>query len=207
MKKILIVLLLCAAYFTGTCQEVYNSSGKSSGFKKKTKREKGYDPSKLVIGGGLNLAYGGGYAVAGLSPIVGYHFFNNFVGGVGVGYLYQQQPNIQYTTAYKTYYDREHIIYPNLWARYVVWRGLYLSTCFEHDIIKLSVPDRDAAGSLITSHLNVGSNALLAGIGLKQPIGGRVSFFVEVVHDFLQQTYSPYYGQPILFRAGVCAGL
>lgn len=209
MKKFLFIILLCAGFTYASAQEVYTSSGKA-GFHKKTKREKGYDPSKLVVGGGLVANYSSGYAAAGISPIVGYNFFHNFTAGVGLGYLYAQQPYLQTTD--KLYYIKEHIIYPSLWARYIVFRGLYLTTSFEHDIIKLTVPDYDHnnPSQIIDYKSTVNTQCLLAGVGLKQPLGGRVSFYFEVMHEFLQNNNpnSPYYGQgPLIFRAGVAAGL
>ncbi len=205
MRQTILVTLLCIIFSYASAQEVYNSSGKP-GYHKKTKKSKGYDPSKLVLGGGLNAAYGGGYAVAGISPLVGYQFFNHFSAGVGLGYLYSQQPDGIFSNAYTTYYDREHIIYPNLWARYIVFRGLYVTSSFEYDIIKLSQPNVDFYGNMVTDKLNVNAECLLLGLGVKQPLSGRVSFFVEGMYDVLQQQYSPYYRQPV-FRAGVCAGL
>lgn len=206
MKRIFFMLLLCAGFTAASAQEVYTSSGKP-GFHKKTKREQGYDPSKLVVGGGVSGNYSNGYAAAGLSPIVGYNFFKNFTAGVGLGYLYIQQPEFLYNN--KKYYTRAHIIYPSLWARYIVFRGLYITSSFEYDIIKLSTPALDVnnPSNIISKKLTRNAQCLFAGVGLKQPMGGRVSFFAEANYDFLQQDNSPYYGQGIIFRAGIAAGL
>lgn len=211
MKKLWFVLLLCAGFTYASAQEVYTSSGKA-GFHKKTRREQGFDPSKLVIGGGLVANYSSGYAAAGVSPIVGYNFFHNVTAGVGLGYLYAQQPAIENTATNQLYYLKEHIIYPSFWARYIVFRGLYVTTSFEYDIMKLSIPDFDInnPSNVINYKKSVNTECLLAGLGLKQPMGGRVSFFFEVMHEFLQNSnvYSPYYGQgPLIFHAGIAAGL
>lgn len=206
MKSLVVILLLCMGVTIASAQEVYNSSGKP-GYHKKTKTNKGYDPSKLVLGGGIQAGFGGGYAVAGLSPIVGYHFTNHLVAGVGVGYLYEQAPDANFSTYSSTYYDKEHIVYPNVWLRYFVWRGLYLSAAYEQDIIWRSFPDYNpVTGDQTTIHSNVGAECLLGGLGIRQPLGGRASFFIELMWDFLQQQYSPYYGQPDL-RAGIAVGL
>ncbi|MCW3122109.1 MAG: hypothetical protein JWQ38_1601 [Flavipsychrobacter sp.] len=205
MKKICFILLLCAGFTYASAQEVYTSSGKA-GYHKKTKREKGYDPSKLVVGGGLNGYYSTGNALAGISPMVGYNFFHNFTAGVGLGYLYYQY--YVFTLGSKDYSVKERIIYPNLWARYIVWRGLYVTGTLEHDFIKYTAPANDPnnPSNVIYQKENLTADCLLLGAGIKQPLGGRVSFFVELSHDFLNSTYSPYANQPLIIHAGVCAG-
>jgi len=203
MKKIVFFLILCTGFLYASGQEVYNSSGKQ-GFHKKTKKSKGYDPSKLVLGGGLSAVFGDGYALAGISPIVGYRVANNFCAGVGLGYLYQKSPDWYFPTLS----DKYNIVYPNVWARYTVWRGLYATGAYEYDIISLTEPIPDGiTGFPVNTTIHVSANCLLAGVGIKQPLGGRVSFFVEIMHEFLQEQYSPYVNEPLIFRAGVCAGL
>jgi hypothetical protein len=204
-------VLLCLATTYATAQEVYTSSGKS-GYKKKSKREAGYDPDKLIIGGGFNGVYGGGYASAGVSPIVGYLFFKNFTAGVGVGYQYYQYPQdiYDYNNPSKIYYAKENIIYPGLWARYFVFRNIFVETNFEYDFINLKAYDYayDANGNpyIAQDKAKVQVPCLLLGVGIRQPLSGRVSVFFEAMYDALQQQYSPYYGQPV-FRLGVAAGL
>ena len=209
MKNIVFALLLCAGFACASAQEVYTSSGKP-GYHKKTKREKGFDPSKLVLGGGLDAGYSNGFAIAGISPIVGYRFFNNFTAGVGLGYLYVQFPDFELNG--KNYYDKENIIYPSLWARYTIYRGLYATGSYEYDIIKLSQPafDVNNPSNIINKTASINAQCLFAGVGLRQPLGGRVSFFIEVLHEFLQQKNSPYLTDdvgPLIFRAGIAAGL
>jgi hypothetical protein len=205
MRYLICIILLGLVVSSSSAQEVYNSSGKP-GFHKKTKKSQGYDPSKLVIGGGLNAGYGnGGYGFAGISPIVGYQFANHFTAGIGLGYQYYQAPDDYFAG----HYVREHIIYPSMWARYVIWRGLYLTASFEHDFIKLSEPafDNNNPYAIVTRRLDVNTNCLLAGIGIKQPLGGRVSFFFEAMHEMLNEDYNPYALEPIVIRAGIAAGL
>jgi len=205
MRNIVWVLLICLMVSHVSAQEVYTSSGKQNYHKKGKK--KGYDPDKLILGGGLSLNAGGGYVVAGVSPIVGYRFTNYLSAGVGLGYLYFQQPDDWYSTQYKTYYDKGSLVYPNLWAKFFVYKNIYLTGAFEYDMISETVPYVDYYGNESTQKLSVNTEALLFGVGLRQPIGGRVSVFVEAKHEFLQQKYSPYDGQPIIFHIGFCAGL
>ncbi len=203
MKNIVLALLLFTGISYASAQDVYTSSGKP-GYHKKTKKKKGYDPDKLIIGGGFNASLGGGFANFGIAPIVGYRFTDHFSAGVGVGYQYYQTPD-DASTVYTTYYDKENIIFPNVWARFVVWRGLYVTGTFEYDFIKYTVPF-DNYGNPNPMSENVNAQCLLLGVGYKQAIAGRVSFFAELTYDVLQQQYSPYYGQ-LVPRVGIAMGL
>ena len=211
MKNLLLVSLLFVGMSYASAQDVYTSSGKP-GYHKKTKKKKGYDPDKVIIGGGFTAGFGDGYIAAGISPIVGYRLTDHFAAGVGLGYIYYQNPDPEYSPpiTYKTYYDKENIISPNVWARYFVWRGLYVPAVFEYNFIGLSLPDTyyDQYGNPYVQQdkLNVQVPSLLLGIGYKMPLGGRVSAFIEGMIDVLQQPNSPYLNQPV-FRAGICAGL
>src|ERR1017187_10428182 len=91
MKNIVVVLLLFFGISYASAQEVYTSSGKT-GFHKKTKKKKGYDPDRLIIGGGITFGIDGGYVNLGLAPIVGYRITDHFSAGLGLGYLYASAP-------------------------------------------------------------------------------------------------------------------
>jgi hypothetical protein len=201
MKKlVLLALLVCVTINLVSAQEVYKSSGKTAYSKKK--RKKGYDPEKLVLGGGFDAAYSSGYAVAGVSPMVGYRFLKPLVAGVGLGYLYYQAPSPFYNR-----YDRQHIIYPNVWTRVFFFRNFYLSGSFEYDIIKARLASFDSWGNPTVLKGTFDSKCLLFGLGIKQMIGGRVSFYLELAHEFLNDPLSPYLSQPLVFRAGIGVGL
>lgn len=207
MRNIVLVLLLCVGFTAASAQEVYNSSGKP-GYHKKTKKHTGYDPDKLVIGGGMNLGFSSGYVNVGASPIVGYRFTKNWVAGVGLGYQFYKQPiYVDPVDPYKASYVYEHIVYPSLWSRYFVYRNIFVSGTFEYDIISVKQPAYDHYGNLGTERFSVTNPCLLLGVGLKQPIGGRVSFYGELVYDVLQGQYSPYPKNGPDIRFGICAGL
>ena len=201
MRKIVFIFLLCLSASAVMAQEVYNSSGKTN-YKKK--KEKGYDPDKLVLGGGMNLSFGNGYANVGVSPIVGYRFGKHFYAGVGLGYQYYKFPD--YIDPFNNvYFSYMNIIYPNVWSRYVVYRNIFVSSAIEYDIISLKRP-LDRYGNLKQTTYKVDNRCLLIGVGFRQPLGGRVSFYGELFYDVLQGEYSPYpKGSPGL-RFGVAAG-
>ena len=206
MRHITLVLLLLIAVSYASAQDVYTSSGKT-GYHKKTKKVKGYDPDKLIIGGGLNAGIGGGYANVGIAPIVGYRITKEFSAGIGLGYQFYKEP-VAYDPINpdKLYYAYENIIYPSVWGRYFVYRNIFVDATFEYDFINLKYP-LDQYGNFNTTKSSVTNTCLLLGVGFKQPLGGRVSVFAELIYDVLQGQYSPYPKNGPDFRLGICAGL
>ncbi len=208
MKQILVGILLLAGISYAGAQEVYTSSGKQ-GYHKKVKKSKGYDPSKLIVGGGFAANFGGGYADVGLAPIVGYKITELLSAGVGFGYLYSQSPvYVDPVDPYKASYVRAHIIYPSVWARYFVYENFFVSSTFEYDIIKARVPGYDNYGNLTTLSVNQTNSCLFVGGGLRMPLGGRVYLYGELLYDVIQGEHSPYApGFPTILRVGFAAGL
>lgn len=188
MRNIVWIMILCLGVTYASAQEVYTSSGKQH-YQKKGKK-KGYDPDKLIIGGGLNGGISGDYINVGIAPIVGYRLTNRFSAGVGLGYQYYKFPDYV-DPYYKVYYGSMNIIYPSLWSRYFFYRNFFLSATYEYDFISLKEP-LDHFGNLNTTKSNVTNSCVLVGVGMKMPLGGRVSFYAELIYDVLQGTYSPY---------------
>jgi hypothetical protein len=207
MKNVILVLLLFAGISYASAQDVYTSSGKP-GYHKKTKKKKGYDPEKLIIGGTLNAGFGGGYANVGVGPLLGYRITDHFSAGVGLGYQYYQEPeyNIDPVDPYKVYYIKENIVYPSIWTRYYVYRNFFVSGTFEFDVISLKGPGYDHMGNFTTLKENVTNPCALIGAGFRQPLGGRVSAYFELIYDVLQGQYSPYPAGSPDIRIGFGAG-
>ncbi len=208
MKNILIVLFLCLGFTYVSAQDVYTSSGKPGYQKKAKKKIKGYDPDKLIIGGGLSAGFGDGFVNAGISPIVGYRFTDRISAGVGLGYQFYQEPEyVDPNNPYHALYAYENIVYPSIWGRYFFYRNLFTDVTVEYDFINVKQPGYDNYGNFGTQKLNVTNTCLLLGIGLKIPLGGRLSAYGELIYDVLQGQYSPYpQGAPDL-RFGLGVGL
>ncbi len=211
MKNIVLVLLLGLGMASASAQEVYNSSGKP-GYQKNTKKKKkkGYDPDKLILGGGITFNFGDGFIAAGASPIVGYRITDRFSAGVGVGYLYSQFRDPANNNKLFTY--REHIVYPSLWTRFFVYKNFFVSAIGEYDFIFQRVPGYDPyspnPGTLTTLKENFTNTCLFVGGGYKFPMGGRASFLLDVQYDVLQGKNSPYpTGLPTLVHFGFALGL
>jgi len=215
MKRLIVLLALLPAFIAGFAQETYNSSGSQSYYYKKThKSKRGYDPSKLIIGGNITLSYGTDAYVYGIAPMVGYQFGRNFSAGISLGYQ-NSGYNITFVDQYgntdQTQKTTESIINPGIWGRYFFYRSMYAIANFEYDLIGYKEADQyfDQFGnsiSTVNTNLNVTAPCLLLGIGVREKIGGRFGVYMELMYDVLQQQYSPYFGIPTM-RGGLAVGL
>ena len=209
MKHFIWVLFAFAFITSATAQDVYTSSGKPGYQKKVQKKKRGYDPDKVIVGGGLSLQIGDGYTALGLSPILGYRFTDHLSAGVGIGYLYSKfavanDPNNPNSLLYVS----DNIVYPNLWARYFVYRNIFISGTFEYDFITQKEPAIDQnTGYVYTAKSSFTNQCLWLGVGLRQPLGGRVFFYGELIYDVLQGENSPYQKNTPDLRFGIAAGL
>lgn len=215
MKRILIVLTLCLCVQGAFAQEVYNSSGKKGEAKRKDLKPKGFDASRLVLGGGAILSFGTGYANVGISPMIGYKITDKFAAGIGLGYQFYRNkyepvalyyPNGSY---YGTFpFDRKTSLYSaNIWMRYIVWKNIFIHA--QPEIMNIGVPTNFSqdpnTGDLIADEEREYVPAVLVGAGVRQPITGSLSLFVMVVYDVLQNENSPYY-RNIDYRLGFNIG-
>ncbi|MBA3828205.1 MAG: hypothetical protein H0X33_04650 [Taibaiella sp.] len=210
MKYLVIIMLLSLGLNRASAQEVYNSSGHKNYKQKKV--NKGFDPSKLVYGGGAVAGFGNGYADLGISPMIGYKFTNDFIAGIGLGYEYlkvDQQVYDQSTGSYFTAPAKANIIYPGVWARYFVYRGsfgsFFVEGNFEYDLMYFSAYNYDNNYNPVAQKASFQVPCLLMGGGLSQPVSDRVSLLVEVLYDVLQQQNSPYLHIPVI-RGGIVVG-
>jgi hypothetical protein len=205
MNRIVILLLVCFGITSLSAQTTYNSSGKAGGYRHKD--HKGYDPARLVLGGGVNLGYSGDYANVGISPKVGYKIADILTVGVGLGYQYYKSP--QFAVGGKFYYENDHIIFPGFWAKCNVISNLFAAVDFEYDFIYMRGYEpyyNNTAVEFKKATYFVGAPCVLVGGGIRQPVGGRTSITMEIMYDVLQADYSPYRNQ-LVYRGGIYVGL
>ncbi|WP_129020533.1 hypothetical protein [Edaphocola flava] len=222
MKKILFVLAgLLLGLSASQAQERYSSGGHNS---KPKNNASGFDPQRIVIGGGLSLGFANSTFMAGISPMVGYKLTNNLLAGVSLGYLYYRDGK------YKEYYNtttnrfeisalQSSMVSPGAWVRYNIFNQFFVQVQYEHHFSNTRWTDaaRIAGGSgkeKVSIRYDLPS--LLVGAGYRLPVSERISMYIGLYYDVLQnQTIktvtssngwyqgtvaSPYYGsiQPVI---------
>ncbi|RYY51454.1 MAG: hypothetical protein EOO06_00180 [Chitinophagaceae bacterium] len=212
MRYFVFTIMLYLGFGALSAQEVYSSSGKPINEKRKYKEDpEGFDPSKIIWGGGIILSAGSGYANLGISPIAGYKISERFSAGVGLGYQYLKIKNA-YTAnnlqGFPQNYDMETSMYnANAWARFMVWNGI-----FAH--IQPEINSLDVYGQVDyllpsgTTIRTVGKErmwvpCMMVGGGIRQPISDRVSFVGLILYDVLKDQNSPYRGIDLRFGINV----
>lgn len=199
--KIFFILGILLMGFHSNAQEVYNSSGKpGEGKYANNKTVKGFDPNKLIFGGGFSAGAATGIFSIGVSPIIGYRITDRFAAGISLGYQYQWIKDGQQVMDGIT----SQILYKNLnysristgvWTRFIVWNNIFLSAEYEHNIFNVK--------EYFTTQNGIGSRriwdngpSLLLGVGLRQPITDNASFVMMVFYDVLQNIESNQRGVP-----------
>lgn len=218
MKYIVLALAICFAVTSASAQEVYSSSGKSLSQVKrereKKKQPKGFDPSRIIFGGGFALGIGD-VTDLGLSPIVGYKFTDKFAAGIGVGYEYLkvkdywELPDYSSTTGANIYRPwKSNNFYPSVWARYIFWRNLFAHVEYQHTFFSYKTYTLDytqPVPPVVSYNSTYNEPAVWAGIGLKQPLSDRISFVVMGLYDVLPDNLHLYNGR-LDIRFGINAG-
>jgi hypothetical protein len=195
-------------------QDVYTSSGRPVGQNRPaTPVKTGFNPDRMVYGGGLSLGFGGGGGYSsfqiGLSPFVGYRITDNFLAGVGLGYQYQSVKNaFQNPFNGQLYPARYHFITPSIWARYGIFESIFLQGELEYNLLNYNELAFDASGNVVNQRKSVSGPALLLGGGFRQPISERASFMISALYNVLQNSaYNPYYyNNNLVFRTGIIIG-
>jgi len=195
MKKLLLLMVLCAGLFTGRAQEIYNSSGKAGQARyKENKQKKGFDINRMVFGGGLGLAFGTVTNIY-VAPSVGYRITDNFAAGISLGYNYYREKDAFQTyninTSATKYLPFTQSIYTgSVWGRYIIIPNIIAQAEFEvnnisyYDFDAPTVFDKDGWAQYQKNRLTIPS--LLLGGGYRQPIGEYSSMFIMAMYDVLQ---------------------
>jgi hypothetical protein len=161
---------------------------------------KGFDKSRLFIGGSLGLSFGD-YTIINVSPQVGYRFTEHFAAGAGVNYIYY---NYKYYAADGSLYERDTYSYVgmNIFGRAYPIRQFFVQAQPELNYVW---------GSQRNYPYNVESKlpsqfvpSLLLGGGAAIPAGSG-AITISVMYDVLQNSLSPYYHQAV-FGFGFALG-
>jgi hypothetical protein len=201
LKSGVILGLLCLLTVNALAQETYTSSGKRPGTKKRVE-EKGFDPQKLIVGGGLGLGFGDITSIA-VSPVIGYRFTDKISAGIGLGFLYYRVKDYFYvynaTSGQQEYFPlKSTFFYPSIWGRYVIYNNIFAHVEAEYDMQNYkayetdSDPNSSTYGQPVSYKIKYNSPALLVGGGFRQPITDRSSLVILGLYDVIQDKYSPY---------------
>lgn len=207
MKKLFFALILTAVSIGAFAQgEVYSSTGKPLKRDRRTEREKGFDPTRVIFGGGFVLGVGGGITDIGISPVIGYRITDKFSAGIGLGYQYYKDKfATQYidksTGAIHDYAFKTSIYTASIWARYLIWNNIFVHLEPEmNSFEQWRQPD-----NFTINKERIYVPSLLVGAGLRQPVSDRLSLVGTILYDVLQEEDSPYKGR-LDIRFGINVG-
>lgn len=216
MKKLIFTLLVfgCVINFAAA-QEVYSSTGRPlNKSQKNVKDEQLVEPSRFIYGGWGLFGMGNGIINVGITPVIGYRITDEFSAGIGLGYQYFRVKDFNTvitdvnTGAEEFRPLNAHIYSPSVWGRYVIWSNIFAHVEYEQNIFSQRYYDNDFSEypyPIIKVNETLSVPSLLAGGGLRQPIGDRASLIIMVLYDVLQDKNSPYYNT-IAIRFGVNFG-
>ena len=207
MKRIIAILLICLS-IDGFAQQTYTSSGKPAGSLKKQRDRKdkseGFDPTRMIYGGGLGFGMGNGSVAFGIQPVVGYRITDKFAAGLNFGYQFTKINDffeITDANGFIQYYDfKANMFTTGVWARYLVLPQLFVHLGYEHNFLNFQNYRFSPSGSgeIEGFKENYDAPSVLVGIGYRQPIAPNVSMYFMGMVDVLQflenpPLYSPYY--------------
>lgn len=124
-----------------------------------------------------------------LSPHVGYKF--NDILSAGIQVIYNNQ---SYSLGAQRF--NYNIFGVGGFGRALIVNRFFLQV--EYDM--LSVPGSFRGNTITTRNL---TDEKMAGIGYKSPLGDKLAYFFVLMYDFQPGQYSPYLGNPLIYRAGL----
>jgi hypothetical protein len=175
MKKILGLLLIGMAIIQ--CTRAQDSD------------VKGFDKSKLFVGGSLGLAFGT-YTIINVSPLVGYRFSPLFAAGAGVNYSYYG-----YSDGYWNY--KQSYVGMSIFGRLYPIQQIFIQVQPEENYMWYSQSVTGSNQYQPTIKINQFVPSLLIGGGAAIPAGRNGAITISVMYDVLQNIYSPYYHQAV----------
>jgi hypothetical protein len=144
---------------------------------------------KMFIGSGLGLGFTAFTDYFSISPLIGYRFTRQLVGGIQFQYRYTN-----YKSVTPHVFTSDYGVSPFL--RYLIYPPFFLHTEIEY------LNYQFVTGSNEKYRKNF--NSFLGGGGLFQPLGQRVGIYTTALYNFSyvrSYNYSPY-GNPWIFRVG-----
>lgn len=184
MKRLLLCLLLLGGIQLAHAQY----------YKTDTSSRKGFDPSRMMIGGSLGLVFGD-YTNINISPLVGYRFSDMFAAGVNINAQYAAEKSRDWNG--ETLQRYQYTVFGGgVWGRFYPLEMLFLHAQPEYNHVSEKLTDYtyDPKQTFKSSY---GVSSLLLGGGYSQPLGsGYSAFYIMILYDVLQDARSPYQNRP-----------
>lgn len=163
-------------------QDKYKPKGKEQSTStngSKSRDRKGFDPNRLMVGGGLGLAVGSNFTSISLAPEAGYTIIpDRLIVGARFVYNYYNDRSIKIdNSSFKL-----HIFGGGPFARVNIWNGLFAQTEYEYTYIK----DFPFLGGLQGNQImfrDLNFNAFLLGGGYQQGFGSGFGFYFVLLFN------------------------
>lgn len=184
MKRLLLCLLLLGGIRLAHAQY----------YKTDTASRKGFDPSRVMIGGSLGLVFGS-YTNINVSPLLGYRFSDMFAAGININAQYASEKLKDWNGETASRYQYT-IFGGGVWGRFYPLEMIFLHAQPEYNHVSEKFTDYTVDPKQ-TINSSYGVSSLLMGGGYSQPLGsGYSSFYIMILYDVLQNRRSPYQDRP-----------
>ncbi|MCW3463352.1 hypothetical protein [Chitinophaga nivalis] len=172
-------------------------------YKTDTSAHKGFDRSRLILGGSLGAVFGD-YTNVEISPLVGYRFNDYIAAGVNVNAQYGQYRLRDYNG--RTLQREKYTIFGGgVWGRVYPLPMLFIHVQPEYNWISQNTTVYNTDDRKNSWKSNYGATSLLLGAGYTQSVGGRVGVGISILYDVLQDSNSPYRSN-LIYRIGAGIG-
>lgn len=170
----------------------------------KQEAPKGFDKSRLFVGGNLGLNFSSYYTLINVSPQLGYRFNDYLAAGAGVNFIYSSQKDyrVDGSDYSRTNYGVAGL---NIFGRVYPIQQVFLQlqpemnyTWGRRKFYDGVTPPYTYTGQITPS--------LLAGAGGALSTGGNGAFIIMIQYDLLQSNRTPYGSRPF-FSFGYNIGL
>ena len=181
---------------------VYAQSAHAQYYKTDTASHKGFDRSRLILGGSLGMVFGD-YTNVDVSPLLGYRFSDYIAAGIAVKAQYGQFRSRENGLTLQR--DKYTIFGGGIWARVYPIQMLFIHIQPEYNFISQSTTYYQTNDGKQVYKSNYGVPSLLLGAGYTQSVGGSVGVGISILYDVLQDNRSPYRNN-LIYRVGAGIG-
>ncbi|WP_341834780.1 hypothetical protein WJU16_17680 [Chitinophaga pollutisoli] len=157
---------------------------------------RGFDPSKLMVGGNFGFAFGN-YSLVNVSPMIGYRFSPKAAAGISINAQFTWEKYREGSYEVKNNYT---ILGGGIWGRYYPLEMLFVHAQPEYNSI--SYKKQIYSDPRQSFKERYGAPSLLLGGGYAQPIGGNSALVIMLLYDVLQDENSPYRNRPVFSVGG-----